>query len=103
MDMLELKGLQAPPLVDGKFDIGMYRQWMTVNEYWPWMLLYADYREYLYNTSRPLSEDVFVRVDQMSIRMTQLKHWFDCIKIRIERGEVVPDKVLKDYQERLLK
>ena len=97
----ELRGLQAPPLIDDKFCIHTYRQWMTVNKLWPWMMNYDNYKAHLDKTSKPLSDNMYVRYDQLNIRLSMLKHWFESVEQAIKLGYEIEEHVIKDYESRI--
>lgn len=96
----ELKGLEKPPLVDGKFCLSTYRRWKTVNKLWPWDMTYEQWRDWNEKTSTPLSDNIYVRADQQLIRLSNLKHWFEAIEGRIRQGYEIDPVVLADYKAR---
>lgn len=97
---MDLKGLKAPPLVDGKFCIHTYREWMTVNKYWPWQMTFDQYKQWLDDHSKPKSDNLFVRLDQDQIRLSNLKHWFFSVQQAFNSGLQVSLVVLEDYNTR---
>lgn len=93
------KGLDAPPLKDGKLCIDNYRKWMDDNEYWPHMMTYDAYRDHVMSKEK-LSDKPLVRVSQLQIRLSMLNYWFYSIKQRILNGQYVSKIVLDDYYSR---
>lgn len=101
--MEHLKGLDKPPLVDGGFCIETYRQWKTVNKLWPWDMTYEQWRAWNGKTSKPLSDNIYVRADQQLIRLSNLKYWFEAIAGRIKQGYEIDPIILEDYENRINK
>ncbi|MNQ55265.1 hypothetical protein D3C85_693530 [compost metagenome] len=96
----QLRGLTAPPLVDDKFCVSTYKQWKTVNKLWPWDMTYDQYRQWLDSTAKLLSDNPFIRADQLRIRLSMLKHWFDAIEQAIKDGREVSEEVIADFNNR---
>lgn len=96
----DLVGLEKPPLVDGEFCISTYRQWKTVNKLWPWDMTYEQWRAWNDKTSKPLSDNIYIRADQQLIRLSNLKHWFDAIAGRIRQGYEIHPVIIEDYKNR---
>lgn len=95
----DLKGLSAPPLINGQFCIHTFRQWRTVNKLWPWEMTFEQWRDWNDNTMK-LSDNPYVRADQETIRLTNLMHWFHAIEERIRQGGEIDPIVLADYKAR---
>lgn len=87
----ELKGLKSAPLVDGEFCIDTYRSWRTVNKLWPWDMTFEEWSALEQDTKKKYGYGIY---------LTQLNHWFDAVKIRIQSGEILEEKILQDYIER---
>lgn len=94
-----LKGLKAPPLVDGEFNQQSYFDWMDTNQYWPYQLTYEEYKDWIDSRST-LDNSVFARIDQQHLRLTQLRHWFFSVEQRLKEYNDLSDEVLKDYNKR---
>lgn len=96
----DLKGLDSPPLVNGKFCISTYKQWKTVNKLWPWNMTYEQWKQWNEKHSPALSDNVYVRADQQMVRLSNLRHWFDAIGERIKQGYEIDPVILEDYKNR---
>lgn len=98
--MNSLKGLEKPPLADDKFCVHSYHKWMDDNQYWPWQMTFNKYKDWLDARSKPLSDNVFTRLDQQELRLTNLKHWFFSVEQAIKSGKNVSQEVIEDYNKR---
>jgi len=96
----DLKGLDSPPLINGKFCISTYNQWKTVNKLWPWNMTYEQWKQWNEKHSPALSDNVYVRADQQMVRLSTLRHWFDAIGERIKQGYEIDPVILEDYKNR---
>jgi len=98
--MESFKGLESPPLVNGQFCVHTYHKWMGDNQYWPYQMTFTQYKEWLDARAKPLSDNVFVRLDQQDLRLTNLKHWFFSVSQAISSGKDVSSEVIEDYNKR---
>lgn len=96
----QLLGLKECPLVNGAFCIDTYRRWKTVNKLWPWDMTYEQWKQWIEETSTPLSDNPYVRAEQQLIRLSNFKQWFYAIKRRIENGDEIEESIYMDYLSR---
>ena len=97
----KLKGLNAPPLVDGRFCIDTYREWMTVNNKWPWKMKYDDYKKHLDKDNMTTGGPLWETYNRNLARLCRLKEWFYQVGRAIDCGYDVPEEVIKDYKRRM--
>ena len=86
----QLKGLEKPPLVNGKWDKQVWWQWATVNKKHPWLMLYADWKKHC----EPM------KTKDYSLYLSELEYWFRSIEYRLEEGEILEDIIYSDYLAR---
>ena len=96
----QLTGMEKCPLVNDAFCIDTFRRWKTINKLWPWDMTYEEWKQWNDKHSPALSDNVYVRVDQQLVRLSNLRHWFDAIARRISDGHDIETRVLEDYKAR---